>query len=186
MRTIAVAALLALLPVAAWGQAFDFTPAQFQERFNQQLKADEGDMLRACRPEKAAIACTFDDAKFQRSVQAFKDLNLANGRFELKSRVLVEHARGKVTTIAVTGDRSSPMGLFHFVGQVGSLMRSFDPVLTSQQAAAKVSELGVMRGDADRTIGTPKLAIESYAAIECTSWPSSRSTTVECVFRPRH
>ncbi|MDX2205830.1 MAG: hypothetical protein NW223_23975 [Hyphomicrobiaceae bacterium] len=186
MRTIAIAALLALPPAVAWGQAFDFTPAQFQERFNRQLKADEGDLLRACRPEKAAIACTFEDAKFQRSVQAFKELNLVNGRFELKSRVLIEQAGGKVATIAITGDRSSPMGLFHFAGQMGSLMRSFDPALTSQQAAAKVSELGVMRGDADRTIGTPKLAIENYAAIECTSWPSSRSTSVGCVFRPRY
>jgi hypothetical protein len=40
----------------------------------------------------------------------------------METQRIVETAAGKVQSILISGDRSTPMGLLHFVGQVGSLL----------------------------------------------------------------
>lgn len=73
-------------------------------------------MTTKCGKEKGMFVCRFDDAEFQRSVEGFKKLNLANGRFELSEKMAIQSVNGKASVILMTGTRADPMSLFHFIG----------------------------------------------------------------------
>jgi hypothetical protein len=176
-----------MIAVSAKAQTFDFTARQFRELYDRQLKADNGDTIRSCKSDRTAMICTFNDAQYQRSIQAFKELNLANGRFVLHSIVgITTDRKEKVMAIAVKGSRGDPAALFHFIGQVGSLFRALKPSLTTEETPKLMMQLGLMHGDDDPTIGEKKLIIEDFAAVECNNLPSWRSLDVACVISPRY
>jgi hypothetical protein len=94
-------------------QTFNFTAIEFQARLNKVLTDDHGDTIKACKKDGADYRCTFNDAEFQKSVAAFKELNLANGRFALNEVMYFTIEGGKVSRITIGGDRSDPMNLMH-------------------------------------------------------------------------
>ena len=183
LATIAFLILFNGSPVQA--QTFPFSVAEFRDLFAKQTVRDNGDGIRSCTTKKASVVCTFHDRDFQKSVRAFKDMNLVNGRFDLKEKLELEVSDGKVSRILMHGDRSTPMGLFHVIGQVGALMRTLHPDLSNEDVTASLRELNLMRGDSDPTIGQPMVVDEPWASIHCLQQHSQRSTTISCAFVPR-
>jgi hypothetical protein len=150
-------------------------------------KTAAADTTAVCTKKKDAYSCTFHDAGFQRSVAAFEKLGVLGGRFQLKMKMVVDTADGKVSRISVTGVRSDPVNLFQFYGTVVNIMQISDPeVGAGKGESEKLAEkLGVMRGDDADDIGKAHTDIEPYAEIKCLSQNSHISTAVECVFTPK-
>ena len=171
---------------AAFSQTFDFSADKFRERLNARIGTDSGGRLKSCQTSTSALKCVFDDKSYQQSVAAFKELDLANGRFDLKQVMEIITKGDKVQKITLTGSRSDPMNLFHFVGTVGSILGIFEPEMGSKSAAELVFELGLMRGDDDPTIGRQKTLFRKVVAVDCNQYPSAASLKVECVFGPRY
>ncbi|MBI1868971.1 MAG: hypothetical protein HYS06_11885 [Methylocystis sp.] len=170
-----------------YAQSFDITKAQFVEKYNVALRVDGGEQIKKCRKVKDSIACEFTDVSFQKSVSGFKALNLANGRFDMATKLLLSEKNGKVSQIILSGDRKDPMNLFHFVGHLGSMMHALGQEANKNNDLSKeLLELGLTRGDDDPTIGNPKTLIEAYAAIRCNNQVSSVTTTIGCVLEPRY
>jgi hypothetical protein len=86
-------------------------------------KTAAADTTAACTKKKDAYSCTFHDADFQRSVAAFEKLGILEGRFQLKTKMVVDPADGKVSRISVTGVRSDPVNLFQFYGTFVNIMQ---------------------------------------------------------------
>lgn len=99
---------------------------------------------------------------------------------------MITEDAGRVKTILITGSRSDPANLFHFIGQFGGLLRTLSPAMTDKEAAQKATLLGLMRGDDDPTIGEAKVAIEEFAAIRCNNQRSAVSTGIGCLVEPRY
>jgi len=177
---------VALSVLPGFAQTFDFTADTFRTRLNERIKTDGGGSLKSCSKSTSALRCTFDDEAYQQSVAAFKDLDLANGRFNLKQAMEITTKGGRVGNISLTGTRSDPMNLFHFIGTVGSILGAFEPEMDSKSAASLILELGLMRGDDDSTIGTQKTLFRKSVAVDCNQYPSTVSLKVECVFGPRY
>jgi len=168
-------------------QTFDFGAQQLENKYNDQLKLDNGDVIKNCSKRKDEINCNFENTNFQKSVQAFKQLNLANGRFELNEKLILSLSGQKVRTITLVGSREDPMNLFHFVGQLGSLIIVLNPELTQDQVTSLLKDkLGIMRGYNDSTIGHPMVEITEKFAATCNNQRSSVSTKVGCVLEPRY
>ena len=180
------ALLLAILfssPAAA--QSFTFTADEFLKRFNAELAKDEIDTTRSCRQSRSDVECTFNDERFQGGLKALKQLNLANGRFFQKKKLLITLEGKKVVMIILSGDRSDPINLFHYIASVGAAIRAIDPSVSDDGVKTTIAGLGLMRGDSDKTIGSPVDQIEDYGAIKCNNQHSRVSTKVGCVFVPR-
>ncbi len=168
-------------------QTFNFTPEQFRQRYNDQLKSDNGDLIKGCAKAANDVSCNFNNTNFQKSVQGFKQLDLINGQFELKENLLLSTDGQKVKTVIISGSRQDPMNLFHFVGQLGSLILTLNPELTQDEVVSMIAKkLGIMRGDDDPTIGHPIVEITKRFAATCNNQLSSVSTKVGCVFEPRY
>jgi hypothetical protein len=166
-------------------QTFDFTVAKLIDNFNNQLKLDGGDTIKTCKKSALDTICIFNDTSFQKSVTGFKKLNLANGTFSLKEKLLISEINGKVSMFLVEGDRGDPMSLFHFAGQLGSMLSALNPSLTTDDVTKEVLSLGVMRGDDDPSIGQPKIDILEFAEIRCNNQQSRVDTIIGCAFLPR-
>jgi hypothetical protein len=172
---------------SSMAQTFDFTSDQFRQRYNDQLKSDKGDLIKKCTKEANDVLCSFDNTNFRRSVQAFKQLDLANGQFELQEKLILSTNGQKVTTITISGTREDMMNLGHFAGQLGSLIGMLNPELSPDEVSSMMAEkLGIMRGDNDPTIGHPLVEITKGFAATCNNQLSSVSTKVGCVFEPRY
>lgn len=179
------AALLIIGASNSEAQTFSFGPEELRSRFNAALAEDEMDTIRNCKRFGADLECSFTDQRYQAGVKAMKELNLANGRFEIKRTVLITTKGKTVETIIVSGDRSDPINLFHFIATVVALIRAISPTTSDDDVLKTVSSLGLMRGDSDPTIGRPIDQVESYAAIKCNNQGSKVSTAIGCVFNPR-
>jgi hypothetical protein len=134
-----------------------------------------------------SYTCNFHDAGFQSTVANFKKLDILNGRFLLKLKLVVDTADGKVSRMTLSGDRGDPVNLVQFIGTVLNIMQTFDPKVGEQEGESKkiADELGLMRGDDSDDIGKPRTAIEPYAEIDCLSQDSHVTTRVDCQFIPR-
>jgi hypothetical protein len=172
-------------PGLAQSQTFNFSASDFQTRLNKALVDDHGDTIKECKRDGADYRCTFNDAVFQKSVSAFKELNLANGNFALKEVMFFTVEGGKVSRITIGGDRSDPINAMHTVGQIGGVIEALKPSIKEDDVQRLIIELGLMRGDSDESIGTPKTAIEDFAAIKCNTQDSHVSTLFGCTFLPR-
>jgi hypothetical protein len=185
LTTWALFLAILVAPGFARAQTFNFTAIEFQARLNKVLTDDHGDTIKACKKDGADYRCTFNNAGFQKSVSAFKELNLANGHFDLNEVMFFTVERGKVSRITYGGDRSDPMNMMHTVGQIGGVIEALKPGIKEDDVQRLIRELGLMRGDDDESIGTPKTAIEDFAAIKCNTQDSHISTLFGCTFLPR-
>jgi hypothetical protein len=198
MRGVVANAVMGLLVLSTAARSetptFSFTPDEFHKALDSRIREDTTDKTRpdwstvkACRKTGSNYVCTFNDAGFQSMVAEFKKMDLANGRFNLKLRLTMETANGKVSRIILEGDRGDPMNLMQWAGTVVNAMQTFDPDTGKGdgQMLAISKELGLMRGDVADDIGEPTTTIKPYAVIGCLSAPSQVSTRVTCQFIPR-
>jgi|GEM_PF-2669220 hypothetical protein len=186
---LAIATLIILaFEQSLTAQTFDFTLEQFRQKYNNQLKSDNGDLIKTCtKKANDEISCNFDITNFRTSVQAFKQLDLANGQFELNENLLLSMDGGKVKKVIISGSRKDPMNLFHFVGQLGSLILTLNPEFTQDEVTSMIAKkLGIMRGDDDPTIGKPIVEITKKFAATCNNQLSTVSTRLGCIFEPRY
>lgn len=98
--------------------------------------------------------------------------------------LILETGAGKVTRIGLSGSRETPMGLFHFVGQVGSAIKAVEPSVSQDQTTKMLKSLGLMRGDDDPTTGQPMEVKLSKARVVCLTQNSRITATVTCFFAP--
>jgi len=173
------------LTTTAYCQSFDFSFESFRIRLNKRIEMNGGGLVKSCRESASKVFCSFDDKAFQQSVLAFKGLNLANGKFKLAESIQIGIKNNHVERIILVGSRADPMNLFHFIGTVGSVIGVFEPQIDAKGAAEIVTELGLMRGDSDPTIGTAQNEFRDSVAITCNQYLSALSQKVECVFVPR-
>jgi len=171
---------------SAFPQTFDFSADTFRTRLNARIVEDGGGQLKGCQKSRSSVKCTFDDKVFQQSVGMFKQLDLANGRFNLKQALEIAIKGDRVEKITLTGSRGDPMNLLAFSGTFGSVLGVFEPDLDAQSAANLVLELGLMRGDDAPTIGRQRTLFRKSVAVDCNQYPSAVSLKIECVFGPRY
>lgn len=187
MKSLVAAALLAASAGGALAQTatFDMTPDAFKERLNRALRADGGDPIRSCQTARNVQTCTFGDRAFQQSVAAMKEMNLLNGRFDLRTRLLIETSGGKVAGIRLTGSREEMANMMAFVSLFINALMTMDPRITADDTKREADTFGLMRGDAAPDIGRERVDIRPYAAITCLNQPSRISMRVQCDLAPR-
>lgn len=168
--------------------AFSFTPQDFQKKFNAIVDEDGGDKIVSLKKGKGSCRALLSDESFQKSVAEFKKLDLANGRFTMKTRIeLKMNQEGKVTEVVMSGDRADPINLLSsFVGAVGSAIKVVDPSLSRDQVTKLAMDLGLFRGDDDPTTGTVITQFTKGGAYACLTQQSSVSTVVLCTITPRY
>jgi hypothetical protein len=103
----------------------------------------------------------------------------------LNERLLISEEKEKASMFLLEGDRGDPMNLFHFAGQLGSLLKTLNPSMSDNDIAKEALSLGVMRGDDDPSTGDPKIDILNFAEIRCNNQKSHVSTKIWCGFFPR-
>jgi hypothetical protein len=165
---------------------FGITAQAMREKIGKQLVAAGGDTFDKCMKNQKFILCSFADKVFQRSVHAFKQLDLANGNFKLLEAMFLIPADGNIERIRLLGTRDTPMALFHFAGTLGAVLQALDPSLDDHDAAETALSLGVMRGDDDPSIGTEKLVIKKEFSASCIQRDSSESMKIDCNIVPRY
>ena len=198
MKTHAILALALVALVSQTGrvdaQAFSMTPEEFRNIFDNRARENtlnkndqESNTIRACRQTDNRQVCTFNDKGFQNSIQAFKKLNVLNSRFTQKLSLTLEIANGKVSKVFLEGDRGDPLNLIRFVGAVINIMQVLEPDVADSdgKSLALATELGLMRGDNDPSIGSPAIMLKPYAAVGCLSLPSKIATAEFCQWEPR-
>lgn len=164
---------------------FGQTAREMRAKINERLTADGADSFKKCADLQKLVICSFDDNQFQKLVQGFKKLDLANGKFKLYEAVFLIPANGNLERIRLLGTRESPAALFHFIGTLGSVIRSLDPSIDNHQSAETILDLGIMRGDDDASIGTEKIIIKKGFAASCIQYLSNESMKIDCNFVPR-
>lgn len=187
MGKFVIAAVFSCVSGVAAAQSFDLSGQQLQMKFNALSLKQNGDTIRKCIPlGDGLVGCVYNDAKFRVSVDAFKKMNLANGRFDLTETLGYKEEKGKVVRVSMTGTRADPMNLFHFWGDVGGMMSVLDSTLDDDTVKKDMLDLGMMGGDSDPYIGSPKTVFHTGFAAACTMENSKVSTDVQCVFDPRY
>lgn len=177
-----VDAQITATPLATFG----FDAPTFRLMYNGRLRSDGDSGVKDCADSAGLYKCKFDDASFEKSVDAFKKHDLVTGDFKSKLRLTMASQNGRVSKIVVGGDRADPMNLFGYIGKVGSLLKTLEPEMPDQvQGNLLKSELGLMRGDDDPTIGTEKLITRKGYVARCLQSASSESTAMSCTFEPR-
>lgn len=177
-----VGARVAAAPIATFG----FDAPTFRQMYDARLRNDGDDGIADCTDSAGLFKCKFDEASFKKSVDAFKKFGLANGDFSSKLRLVMASQGGRVSKIVVAGDRADPMNLSGYVGKVGSLLKTLEPEMSDQaQQSLLTSDLGLMRGDNDLTVGAEKLVVRKSYIGRCRQSPSSESTAMICTFGPR-
>ena len=186
------AALLGALLVLAsnvLGQevAFSFSAVEFQQRFNATATKDGGDRIVSLKRERVVYKAVLGDVQFQKSVAAFKQMNLANGKFVMQTEVnLRTNQAGNVTEIIVSGTRADPMNLMQgFFGTMGIVTKVLDSSLPQDQVTKLLMSLGLMRGDDDPTTGQITTQFSRGGAYGCLVRHSSVSVKVVCSVVPR-
>lgn len=124
-RTIALICALVLASSAAHAvdtPTFAMTPDELKTKLDAVIKADttqgSADVLSKCNRRGAGQVCSFRDGGFQRSVNGFKELSLANGRFTKAIRLGITAVNGKVAELRLTGSRRDPMNMLDFLSNV--------------------------------------------------------------------
>lgn len=187
MKILIAVVMIAITAGVALGQTatFEMTPAVYKERLNKALQSDGGDPIRSCQTNRNTQICVFGDRAFQRSVAAMKEVNLLNGRFDLRTRLLIETSGSRVSGIRLTGSREEMANMMAFVSLFMNALMVLDPSITADDTRREVETFGLMRGDAAPDIGRERVEIRSYGAITCNSVPSQISTQVRCDMVPR-
>ncbi len=164
---------------------FNMSAHELVARYDARLKQDGDSGLARCEVDGLVWTCQFDTASFKKSLAIFKQVDLLNGPFELKTSLKIYEHDGKVSRISIQGVRSDPVNLFIYMGQVLSLFKTLGPQRNDEEVDSMGKELGLMRGDSDPTIGIEKTVINSDFAVQCIQYDSSVSLMTQCVFDPR-
>jgi len=178
----------------AGAQIFDQSFEQFRAALDHKIRDDTTDKsasdwstTKQCRKAGNVYTCSFNDKGFQSTIAGFKKLDIMNGRFTLKMTLTVQMDGGKVSKVRLNGDRGDPVNLLQFSGTATNIMQLFEPGIVDGdgKSLALVKELGLTRGNADRTTGQPVVVIKPYAAITCLVVPSRITTGQACEWVPR-
>lgn len=166
-----------------WAQ---LTPEVFRKHYDALAKADGGDTIKQMNRAKDGVAVTLHDEQFQRAIAEMKKLDLVKGRFQSKIAIrLTTDNIGRVTKIAVVGDRSDPVNLMRFIGAVGVVDSMLNPAQDEKANTDFLATLGLMRGDDDPSIGQPVSSINQGGVFHCVSMRSDQTTGVGCVVEPQ-
>ena len=175
----------------AIAQTFDLNIDQFRAAFDAQSKKESAwpDAVATIKTVTKAgpktYKVTLNDAVFVRMVKTWKELDLANGKFTLKDRLEIGvGADQKLDRITISSSRAD-MNLFHFLSTMATTARVLDPGISKDQLQDIVNELGLMKGDAAKGIGSPKDTFTKGAVITCLQFPSVVSLDIACAFTPR-
>ena len=185
--TLLVALFLIANNVFGQEAAFPLSPTEFRQRFNAVANKDGGDTIVNLKKEKGVYKAVLADVQFQKSVAAFKEMNLVNGKFVMQTEVnLRTNQAGNVTEIIVSSSRADPMNLIQgFVGTMGVVTKVLDPVLPQDQVTKLLTSLGLMRGDDDPTTGQITTQFSRGGSYGCLVRHSSVSVKVVCSVVPR-
>jgi hypothetical protein len=168
--------------------------AQFRSSLDQAIRIDSKNGLdgttKHCKldsRDKSTTVCDFADENFQYSMKAMKQYNWVDGHFKQDLSVRLSADHGKLTKIALIGDRSDPMNLMEFFSTAIDILQVFDKdIVAKDDDFRRVRDkLGLLRGDDAPDIGEPRTMIEDWGVIHCLASPSEESTKVMCVVRPR-
>lgn len=171
---------------AGLGTTFAFDAPGFREQYDARLRGDGDGGIADCAERGTSTVCRFDDAPFNRSVEAMRKLDLVRGSFTSKLGLSLIGRAGRVSAIVLTGDRGDPVNLFGFVGKAGSLIKTLE--LGIAEGAVQdllTAGLGLTRGDDDPGIGAERTVVRGSFVARCRSAPSSQSTAMTCTFEPR-
>jgi hypothetical protein len=176
-----------------FGMSFD----QFRRTLDQHISADTASHLprdafttKSCLRRADRYECTFNETGFQSAVNEWRKLGLiiGSGRFSYRLRLSADTIGNRVNRIVVTSVRDDMINLL--VGHLSTViaaMRVFEPGAADGEGEPKrtVDRLGLMRGDANPTIGKPMSMPITGAMVTCTNWDTRITSKVECVFTPR-
>jgi hypothetical protein len=188
-RYVAIAVAIAsttCMSVGADEPAFPFTPTQFVARFNDRARINKLDIIRALRRVGSDFVSSMADTEFQNGIRQLKQLDLANGQFTYRVRIVLStNAAGLVTKIIVTGVRSDPVNQFRTMGAVGAVYELLNPGVPQTEEDNFLVSLGLARGDDDPTIGEPQTNFSKGGAFTCNNRPSQVSEQIGCLIIPR-
>ena len=194
MRLLAAVFVLIGMCGMAHADPFELTFDQFRKALDQRIQDDTTDKsggslstTKECEKSGNVYNCIFNDKGFQKSVAAFKKIDMINGAFTLKMLLSVEITDGKVSQIRLGGVKDDPANLFQYTATVTNVMQLFDPKIVDGEgnSLALMNELGIMRGDGDPTTGSPLDVIKPYAGIRCLNVRTKIASTAVCQWRPR-
>lgn len=195
---VALGALLMLLPavapatpshsVATFGMNFRDFRRTLDSRIRDSSLDEQPDSstTKMCKRLRRNYTCEFNDTGFRSSLEGLKDLKILTKDVALNLKLQVDTARGRVSTITLTGDRADPVNQFQFETMLQDIMRIFEPQLGFGDAESKdISErLGLLRGNDAEDIGKPRTLIRPYAVITCLSQVARVSTELSCTLVP--
>lgn len=174
---------------------FRETLAELKAAFNKRLDEDTANndkhiphraTIKKCETKGGSVYCTFYDESFQLSVNGFKKLGIASGRFRYQSAVIFRLSKHKrVYSVLLLGGRSDPMNLFMFYSNVIDFARIWD---SNRNAASDKEEfgmqLGLVRGTSTLSPGQETVLSKSYAMISCVPIPAEKGDPSGCAFTP--
>ena len=181
--TLRVATMSALLVTPAFAQTFAFSASDIIAKYNAEQKKEEADTLTSCKKVGDDTICRYTSDAFNKAVVALKSLNLVNGNFTDRGKVIFTEEKEKVSLIILLGDRSDPANISQTIGIISGMLTVLG--MTDQGYKTLLPELGLRRGDDNPSIGQPTVTIENYALITCNNQRSDVSTTFGCVLAPR-
>lgn len=174
----------------AQAQSFGLNLEQFKSSFNAQAKAESNypnmaaTIIELKELKKNIYSAKINDGPFKQMVKKWKEMDLANGNFQLKDRLsITTDSSGKIAKVQAYSDRAD-MNLFHFLGTFSNIIRTFNKDMTDAQVQSAIKEVGLMKGNTDPTIGKSLETFTKGAAITCLSQPSNVTTEVSCAFTP--
>lgn len=184
---IAVIALAACGSASAKDPAFNFTPAQFMAMYNNRIVDHASDdSILSIQKGSGDAEAKLGQAAFQRGVKMMKDMDLMNGRVTMDIRIIFAlDAAGHVTIITIEGTRGDPINMMRTIGVVGAVYEILNPGWTEDTERTFLVPLGLMRGDADPTIGQPMGNFSKGGAFTCNSQPSGKTLAFGCFIVPR-
>jgi hypothetical protein len=193
MRNIVVQSLAAIQVFAAFSSghaaeqtpAFPFTPEQFMSMYNAHL-GDGDDRIVSIKKSTTEARAILSDKNFQAGILELKKMDVVNGNFPMNIKILMPtNKNGLVASIIISGTRSDPANMMRTAGAIMSVYEILNPGVKEKEATAFTFSLGLMRGDADPTIGTPIVQLSKGAQFTCNNQDSNVSTVFGCAISPR-
>lgn len=173
---------------------FNITFEEFKNALNREIQNDtpksfpkEANTINTCKKDKNGYVCNFHNAGFMESINSMKALNVINGRFSLKTFLVITIQKEKISRITIIGDRGDPVNWMQFLGYVLDIMEIFDPGITASDSDLHniTEELGLEHGDMADDIGKIHSYIANHEISKCITQDLHTTTQVACQFDPR-
>ena len=194
--TALAACLMAAPTQAQMVLTFPMSFAQFRTSLDAAIRADtlphvppDGFTTKSCAQRNNRYDCSFNDAGFRSALRFWQRTGIlpVSGPVSQVLHLTAVTSGGQLGSVVVTSIRSDMINLMvPYLSTVVAVMRVFEPGIGEDQRelAQLVKELGLMRGDADPTIGKPATMTIAGALVSCTNWNMHLTDKVECVFTP--